>query len=161
MAKAKKKAKPGSNTIAQNKRARHEYKIGEQFEAGLELLGWEVKSLRAGKGQITDCYVFLKNGEAWLLNAQIQPINTISTHFVVEPNRQRKLLLNRREITKLEVASEQKGHTIVALSLYWKRHMVKCQVAIASGKKQHDKRQTEKERDWNRQKQRVMQHSTR
>ena len=156
-----KKSKTSPNTIAQNKRARFDYHIEEQFEAGMSLQGWEVKSLRAGKGQITDSYVFLKNGEAWLLNVQIQPINTISTHFVVEPNRQRKLLLNRKEIRKLEVATEQKGHTVVALALYWKGHLVKCKIAIASGKKQHDKRQDEKEKDWSRQKQRVMQHSQR
>ncbi|MGS2718112.1 SsrA-binding protein SmpB [Eionea flava] len=156
-----KKPKTLDNTIAQNKRARFDYQINEKIEAGLSLQGWEVKSLRAGKGQITDSYVFLKNGEAWLLNAQIQPINTISTHFVVEPNRQRKLLLHRKEIRKLEIATEQKGHTAIALAIYWKRHMVKCQIAIASGKKQHDKRQTEKERDWDRQKQRVMQHTQR
>ncbi|MFT5116833.1 MAG: SsrA-binding protein [Kiritimatiellia bacterium] len=156
-----KKSKTSPNTIAQNKRARFDFHIEEQFEAGMSLQGWEVKSLRAGKGQITDSYVFLKNGEAWLLNVQIQPINTISTHFVVEPNRQRKLLLNRKEIRKLEVATEQKGHTVVALGLYWKGHLVKCKIAIASGKKQHDKRQDEKEKDWSRQKQRVMQHSQR
>jgi SsrA-binding protein len=156
-----KKPKTLSNTIAQNKRARFDFNIEEQFEAGLSLQGWEVKSLRAGKGQITDSYVFLKNGEAWLLNVQIQPINTISTHFVVEPNRQRKLLLHSKEIAKLQIATEQKGHTVVALALYWKRHMVKCKIAIASGKKQHDKRQSEKEKDWDRQKQRIMQHSTR
>ncbi|MFT7389648.1 MAG: SsrA-binding protein [Candidatus Endobugula sp.] len=156
-----KKPKTLDNTIAQNKRAHFDFQINEKIEAGLSLQGWEVKSLRAGKGQIVDSYVFLKNGEAWLLNAQIQPINTISTHFVVEPNRQRKLLLHRKEIRKLEIATEQKGHTAIALALYWKRHMVKCKIAIASGKKQHDKRQTEKERDWNRQKQRVMQHSQR
>ncbi|ODS24375.1 SsrA-binding protein [Candidatus Endobugula sertula] len=156
-----KKTKKLDNTIAQNKRARFDFNIDEKFEAGLSLQGWEVKSLRAGKGQITDCYVFLKDGEAWLLNAQIQPINTISTHTVVEPNRQRKLLLNRKEIHKLQIATEQKGHTVVALALYWKRHMVKCQIAIASGKKQHDKRQAEKQRDWNKQKQRIMQDSNR
>jgi len=156
-----KKPQKLDNTIAQNKRARFDFHINEKIEAGLCLQGWEVKSLRAGKGQITDSYVFLKDGEAWLLNAHIQPIDTISTHFVVEPNRQRKLLLNRKEITKLEVATEQKGHTAVALALYWKRHMVKCQIAIASGKKMHDKRQTEKDRDWGRQKQRIMQHSHR
>lgn len=156
-----KKSKTPDNTIAQNKRARFDYNIEEQFEAGLSLQGWEVKSLRAGKGQIIDSYVFLKDGEAWLLNVQIQPINTTSTHYVVEPNRQRKLLLNRKEITKLEVATEQKGRTVVALALYWKQHMVKCKIAIASGKKQHDKRQTEKEKDWDRQKQRMMQHNHR
>jgi SsrA-binding protein len=153
-----KKPKAPDNNIAQNKRARFDFHLHEKFEAGLSLQGWEVKSLRAGKGQITDSYVHVKNGEAWLLNAQVQPINTVSTHFVVEPNRQRKLLLNRKELDKLAMATEQKGQTVVALALYWKRHMVKCQIAIASGKKLHDKRQTEKERDWNRQKQRVMQH---
>jgi SsrA-binding protein len=156
-----KKSKTPDNNIAQNKRARFDFNIEEQFEAGLVLQGWEVKSLRAGKGQITDTYVFLKNGEAWLLNMQIQPIDTISTHYVAEPNRQRKMLLNRKEINKLEIATEQKGHTVVALSLYWKKHMVKCKIAIASGKKQHDKRQSEKEKDWGRQKQRIMQHSQR
>lgn len=156
-----KKPKTPDNTIAQNKRARFDFHIHDKFEAGLALQGWEVKSLRAGKCQIIDTYVHVKDGEAWLLNAQIQPIDTISTHFVVEPNRQRKLLLNRKELAKLTQATEQKGHTVVALSLYWKRHLVKCQIAIASGKKQHDKRQTEKERDWNRQKQRVMQHNQR
>lgn len=158
---AKKKPQTSDNTIAQNKRARFDFNIEEQFEAGLSLQGWEVKSLRAGKGQITDTYVFLKNGEAWLLNMQIQPIDTISTHYVAEPNRQRKMLLNRKELKKLEIATEQKGHTIVALALYWKKHMVKCKIAIASGKKQHDKRQSEKEKDWGRQKQRIMQHSQR
>jgi SsrA-binding protein len=156
-----KKSKTPDNTIAQNKRARFDFNINEQFEAGLSLQGWEVKSLRAGKGQITDSYVFLKNGEAWLLNVQIQPIDTISTHFVVEANRQRKLLLHRKEIRKLEIATEQKGHTVVALALYWKKHMVKCKIAIASGKKQHDKRQDEKNKDWDRQKQRIMQHNQR
>ncbi len=156
-----KKSKKSPNTIAQNKRARFDYNIEEEFEAGIALKGWEVKSLRADKGQITDSYVFLKDGEAWLLNMQIQAINTISTHFVVEPNRQRKLLLNRKELNKLQVATEQKGRTVVALSLYWKRHMVKCKIAIASGKKQHDKRQSEKQKDWNLQKQRIMQHSHR
>ena len=112
-----KKPKTPDNNIAQNKRARFDFHINEKFEAGLSLQGWEVKSLRAGKGQITDSYVHIKDGEAWLLNAQIQPINTISTHFVVEPNRQRKLLLNRKELNKLAMATEQKGQTVVALAL--------------------------------------------
>ena len=156
-----KKPKVPDNNIALNKRARFDFNIHDKFEAGISLLGWEVKSLRAGKAQIIDSYVHVKNGEAWLLNAQIQPIDTISTHYVVEPNRQRKLLLNRKELNQLAVATEQKGHTVVALALYWKKHMVKCQIAIASGKKLHDKRQTEKERDWGRQKQRIMQQSNR
>ncbi len=156
-----KKPKTPDNNIALNKRARFDFNLHEKFEAGLSLQGWEVKSMRAGKGQITDSYVHIKNGEAWLLNVQIQPIDTVSTHYVVEPNRQRKLLLHRKELAKLEIATEQKGQTVVATALYWKKHMVKCQIAIASGKKLHDKRQTEKDRDWGRQKQRIMQHNNR
>ena len=153
---ASKKKKPQNNTIAQNKRARHDYFIEERFEAGLALAGWEVKALRAGKGQITESYVIFKNGEAWLLGAQIQPLPQASTHFVTDPTRTRKLLLKHRELNKLQEAVEQKGHTIVATAMYWKRHLVKCEVAIAKGKKLHDKRDTEKERDWNLQKQRLL-----
>ena len=152
-----KKPKVSNNTIAQNKRARFDYHIENKFEAGVALQGWEVKSLRAGKGQITDTYVIVQNSEAYLLGAQIQPLNTVSTHFVVDPQRTRKLLLNRRELNKLIEAKNQKGKTIVALTLYWKKHLVKCEIAIASGKKKHDKRETEKDRDWDRQKQRIMQ----
>ena len=152
-----KKPKVSNNTIAQNKRARFDYHIESKFEAGVALQGWEVKSLRAGKGQITDTYVIVQNSEAYLLGAQIQPLNTVSTHFVVDPQRTRKLLLNRRELNKLTEAKDQKGKTIVALALYWKKHLVKCEIAIASGKKKHDKRETEKDRDWDRQKQRIMQ----
>jgi SsrA-binding protein len=158
---AKPKKKPGGNTIAQNRRARFDFHIEEKIEAGLSLQGWEVKSLRAGKAQLTDCYVVFENDQAWLLNCQITPLNTASTHYVTEPTRKRKLLLHRKQIDKLEEASEQKGHTIVALSLYWKNHLVKCEVATAKGKKQHDKRDTEKQRDWDRQKQRVMRHDNR
>ena len=156
MAKAKKKAKPTSNTIAQNKRARHEYHIGEQFEAGLELLGWEVKSLRAGKGQLTDTYVLLQNGEAFLIGANITPLNTASSHVVAEPSRTRKMLLNKRELAKIKIATQQKGYTCVPLSLYWKGPWVKAKIALVQGKKEHDKRASEKERDWNRDKQRIM-----
>ncbi|VUD42387.1 SsrA-binding protein [Thalassocella blandensis] len=156
MSKASKKKKPGGNTIAQNKKARHDYFIEERFEAGLALNGWEVKALRAGKGQLTDSYVFFKNGEAWLLGSQIHPLAEACTHYVTDPTRTRKLLLNRREISKLQEAVTQKSYTVVATSLYWKNHLVKCEVALAKGKQQHDKRQTEKERDWSVQKQRVM-----
>ena len=155
----KKSKKPSGNTIALNKKARFDFHLTDKYEAGIALQGWEVKSLRAGKGQLTDCYVVFERDEAWLLNCQITPINTISTHFVIDPMRKRKLLLHRREIDKLQEAADQKGHTIVALSLYWKNHMVKCQVAIAKGKKQHDKRDTEKQRDWDRQKARIMRHN--
>lgn len=153
---AKKKKSPKSNTIALNKRAKFDYFIEDRFEAGLVLSGWEVKSLREGKGQLTDSYVYFKNGEAFLLGAQIQPLPTVSTHFVADPTRSRKLLLNRRELTKLQEANDQKGYTVVATALYWKKHMVKCEVALAKGKQHHDKRETEKERDWGRQKQRIM-----
>ena len=156
-----KQPKAADKLIAQNKRARFDYHIEETFEAGIALQGWEVKSLRAGKGQITDTYVIMQNGQAYLVGAQIQPLNTVSTHFVVEPMRSRKLLLKHKELSKLAVAREQKGKTIVALALLWQRHLVKLRIAIASGKKQHDKRDTLKERDWNRQKQRILSHNQR
>lgn len=157
---AKKKKAP-DNTIAQNKKARFDYHILETFEAGIALLGWEVKSLREGKVQLVDSYVIFKNGEAWLLGAQIQPLLSASTHFVTDPTRTRKLLLNRKELAKLQIATEQKGLTVVCTAMYWKGHLVKCAIALAKGKQSHDKRATEKERDWNRQKQRVLrQHNT-
>jgi SsrA-binding protein len=152
------KNSPQNNTIAQNKKARFDFELEEKFEAGLMLQGWEVKSLRAGKGQITDSYVLLKNGEAWLIGAQIVPLQTVSTHYVTDPTRTRKLLLKQRELEKLIGATQQKGYTCVALSLYWKGHLVKAEIALAKGKQLHDKRQTEKERDWNREKQRVVRH---
>ncbi len=153
---SKKKSKTPSNTIAQNKRAGFEYHLSDKFEAGLVLHGWEVKSLRMGRGQITDAFVVFTNGEAWLMGSQIQALNTVSTHHVVEPNRARKLLLHAKELAKIQVATQQKGLTCVCTSIYWKQHLVKVQIALAKGKQQHDKRQTEKDRDWNRQKQRVM-----
>lgn len=152
------KNSPQNNTIAQNKKARFDFELEEKFEAGLMLQGWEVKSLRAGKGQITDCYVLLKNGEAWLIGAQIVPLQTVSTHYVTDPTRTRKLLLKQRELEKLIGATQQKGYTCVALSLYWKGHLVKAEIALAKGKQLHDKRQTEKDRDWSREKQRIVRH---
>ena len=154
---AKKKPKTPSNNIAQNKKARFDYHLTDKTEAGVALKGWEVKSLREGKVQIVDTYVHIKNGEAWLLNAQISPLNTVSTHFVIEPNRPRKLLLKRKEIAKLQQAVDQKDYTCVCTSLYWKGHLVKAEIALAKGKKMHDKRETEKQRDWNREKQRLFQ----
>ena len=151
--------KKQSSTIALNKRARHEYQLEEKFEAGLVLKGWEVKSLRAGKVQLTDSYVLLKDGEAFLLGTHITPLPTASTHFVTDPSRTRKLLLNQRELSRLFNGVNQKGYTCVATALYWKKHLVKCEIALAKGKKEHDKRQTEKNRDWERQKQRIMRHS--
>ncbi|MFC6632947.1 SsrA-binding protein SmpB [Microbulbifer taiwanensis] len=153
---AKKKKAPTSNTIALNKKAKHDYFIEEKFEAGLEMQGWEVKSCREGKAQLTDSYVIFKNGEAWLLGARIQPLPSASTHFVTEPDRTRRLLLNKRELAKLIAAVEQKGHAVVATALYWKKHLIKCEIALGKGKAKHDKRETEKSRDWNREKQRLM-----
>jgi SsrA-binding protein len=154
---AKKKKPNTGTTIAQNKRARFDFELEERFEAGIALLGWEVKSLRAGKAQLVDSYVLFKNGEAWLFGAQIMPLPSASTHFVTDPIRTRKLLLKQREISRLQEAAEQKGYTVVATALYWKGHLVKCEIALAKGKQLHDKRETEKERDWAREKQRLFQ----
>ncbi|MDX2507252.1 MAG: SsrA-binding protein SmpB [Gammaproteobacteria bacterium] len=151
----KKKKKTPSNTIAQNKKARHDYTLETEFEAGLVLQGWEVKSLRAGKAQIRDSYVLLKNGEAFLFGALFTPLLTASTHIVPEQQRSRKLLLHSYELSRLIGAVERKGYTIVPLSLYWKKSRVKCKIALAKGKQQFDKRASEKERDWNREKARI------
>lgn len=153
---AKKKPKPNSNTIALNKKARHDYFLEDKYEAGVALQGWEVKSLRMGKCQIVDTYVLVRDGEAWLLNASITPLDTVSTHFVTNPTRDRKLLLNKKEIARLMAAVNQEGKTAICTALYWKNHLVKAEICTATGKQHHDKRQTEKERDWNKQKQRVL-----
>jgi len=142
--------------IALNKRARHEYFIEENLEAGLALQGWEVKSLRAGKGQITEAYVIVRGGEAWLLGAHINPLPTTSTHVVADPTRTRKLLLHRDELDRLVGAVERKGHTLVPLRLYWKHGKAKLEIGLAKGKKAHDKRASEKDRDWQREKSRIM-----
>ncbi len=144
------------NNIAQNKRARFDYHLHERFEAGLVLEGWEVKSIREGKVQMTDTYVLIKEGEAFLLGANIVPLHAASTHVVPEAARTRKLLLNRKELARLIGATQQKGQTCIPLRLYWKNNRVKCEIALASGKKVHDKRDAIKDRDWNRDKARVM-----
>ena len=153
---SKKKHKTPDNVIAQNKRARFDYQLLETFEAGVALLGWEVKALRMGKAQLTDSYVLMKDGEAWLLGAQITPLDTASTHVIADPIRTRKLLLNKRELAKILAAVSKKGQTCVCTQLYWKGHLVKARIALAEGKQSHDKRDTERDRDWNRQKQRVI-----
>ena len=145
-----------SLVIALNKRARFEYFIEENHEAGLALQGWEVKSLRAGRAQITEGYVIVKDGEAWLLGAHVNPLPTTSTHMVADPTRTRKLLLHRRELDRLVGAVERKGHTLVPLQLYWKNGKAKLEIGLAKGKKSHDKRATTKDRDWQRDKQRLM-----
>ncbi|EED34958.1 SsrA-binding protein [Luminiphilus syltensis NOR5-1B] len=155
MAKAK-KAKKFDNTIAQNKRARFDYHLLDTFEAGVSLAGWEVKALRAGKCQLTDSYVLMKDGEAYLLGAQITPLDTISTHYVSDPTRTRKLLLHKKQLAQINAAVSAKGQTCVCTALYWKGHLVKAKIALAQGKKQHDKRDTEKAKDWERQKARIV-----
>ena len=158
---SKKKPKQPSNTIALNKRAKHDYFIEDRFEAGIALQGWEVKSLRAGKGQITESYVLLKDGEAWLLGSHIAPLSTASSHYIAEPDRTRKLLLHSKELSRIANSVEQKGYACVCTAVYWKRHLVKVELALGKGKQHHDKRDTEKERDWNRDKQRVLRQENR
>ncbi len=141
-------SKQNSATIVLNKKARFEYFIEEEFEAGLVLLGWEIKSLRAGKVNLSDAHVYLKQGEAFLLGASIQPLFTAAVHLHPDPLRTRKLLLNRRELNRLIGSVERQGYTIIPMSLYWKNNKVKMRVALAKGKKTHDKRETVKDRDW-------------
>ncbi len=152
-----KKKKPNhSNTIAQNKRARHEYLIEETFEVGLCLQGWEVKALRQGKANISESYVYVKNNEVFISGASIQPLNVASTHVVADPTRIRKLLMKRREIDKLVGLTERKGYTLVALNLYWSKAWAKLKIGVAKGKQAHDKRHDLKEKEWARDKQRMM-----
>ncbi len=159
MGKAKKKKKSdGGALIAVNKKARHDYFIEETLEAGLALQGWEVKSLREKRVQLKEAYVLIKDGEAWLFGAHISPLPTVSTHYVADPLRTRKLLLHRREIDRLTGAVERRGYTLVPLSLYWKHGRVKLEIGLAKGKKLHDKRAAQKERDWRREQQRILKH---
>jgi SsrA-binding protein len=146
----------GKALIAENRKARHEYFIEDRYEAGLVLAGWEVKSLRAGRAQLAEAYVYVKNGEVFLTGAHLSPLNSASTHVTVEPTRTRKLLLNRSEIDRLVGAVERAGYTLVPLELFWKNGRAKIRIGLAKGKKQHDKRATEKERDWARDKMRVL-----
>jgi len=145
-----------ANTIAINKRARHEYHIEERMEAGIALEGWEVKSLREKRVQFSDSYVLLKDGEAYLFGTLINPLPTASTHVAPDPTRTRKLLLHRREINRLIGLVDRKGYTVIPTAMYWSRGKVKVEIGTAKGKRMHDKRRDEKERDWRRQKARIM-----
>ena len=156
MSKSKKKPKNPSSTIALNKRAKFDYHLHDRFEAGVALEGWEGKSLRAGKCQLMDTYVLLKGGEAFLLGCNITPLSTASSHVQAEPMRTRKLLLHKNEIARLIGATQQKGQTCIPVALYWKNNRVKLEIALATGKKEHDKRATIKERDWSRDKSRIL-----
>jgi SsrA-binding protein len=157
MSKGKDK-KPQERLIAVNRRARHDYFIEDRFESGLVLEGWEVKSLRAGNAQLTEAYVHIRNGEAWLVGAHLSPLKTVSTHIKADPTRTRKLLLNRIELDRLIGQVERKGYTLVPLDLHWTKGRAKLEIGVAKGKKQHDKRASKKEQDWQRQKARILKH---
>jgi SsrA-binding protein len=146
----------GGGTIALNKRARHEYHLEERFEAGLALQGWELKSIRAGRANITEAYAVIRDGELFLFGAQMTPLISASTHVVADAHRTRKLLLHKREIDTLIGRVQRDGYTLIPTALYWKGNKVKAELALAKGKQSHDKRESDKERDWNREKQRVM-----
>lgn len=153
---AKKSSKKPNSTIALNKLARHDYFIEDRFEAGLVLQGWEVKSLRAGRVQLKESHVLIQRGEAWLLRAHISALSSASTHFLPESIRTRKLLFHRRQLNRLIGNVERKGYTLVPLAMYWKNNRIKLEVGLAKGKKQHDKRATAKDRDWQREKSRIL-----
>ena len=153
MSKPSSKNDPG---IARNKKAWHDYFIEEEFEAGLVLQGWEVKSLREGRAQLKESYVIIRNGELFLFGAYFSPLPSASTHVTTDPTRSRKLLLHAAEIDKLIGGVERKGYALIPLSLYWKKGRAKLKVALAKGKKQHDKRATIREREWNRDQHRLM-----
>jgi SsrA-binding protein len=158
---AKKKSDQPKAGIAENRKARFDYYIEDHYEAGIALQGWEVKSLRAGRAQLKEAYVFIKNGEAFLYGAHVSALPTASTHFVPDPTRTRKLLLNRKELDDMANAVDRKGYTMVPLELYWKKGNAKLRVGIAKGKQDHDKRDTAKDRDWQREKSRVLKQSHR
>jgi SsrA-binding protein len=154
MAKSKKTGHGGS-TIALNKKAAHDYQIEQRFEAGLALEGWEVKSLRAGRVHLKESYVRILRGEAFLLGAHVSPLPAASTHVSPDPLRTRKVLLKRSELDRLIGLTDRVGYTLVPTAMYWKRGHAKLEIGLAKGKKLHDKRATEKDRDWQREKERL------
>ena len=152
----RKSATVGDRVIAVNRKARHDFFVEDRFEAGLVLEGWEVKSLRAGRAQLSESYVQLRNREAWLVGAHFSPLSSASTHVSADPARSRKLLLNRNELDRLVGSVERKGYTLVPLDLHWTKGRAKLEIGLARGKRQHDKRADAKERDWQRQKARIL-----
>jgi SsrA-binding protein len=156
---AKKKKSSSDNTIALNRIARHDYAIEDDLEVGIVLEGWEVKSLRNKNLQLKESYVMAKNGELWLIGAHISPLNTASTHINPDPRRTRKLLAHQTQIDRLMGLVDRRGYTLVAMSAYWSRGRAKIKIGLGKGKKHHDKRATEKDRDWQRDKARIMKHS--
>jgi len=155
MSKTKSKKSP-DNVIAVNRKARHNYFVEETIEAGLALEGWEVKSMRAGRAQLAEGYVQIHQNEAWLVGAHFSPLITASNHIKPDPTRRRRLLLHRKELDRLIGAVERKGITLVPLNLHWIKGRAKLDIGLAKGKKQHDKRATDKDRDWQRQKERIL-----
>jgi SsrA-binding protein len=143
-------------SIVDNRKAYHDYFIEEKFEAGLALEGWEVKAIRSGRAQLKEAYVVVKNGEILLIGAHVTPLTTASTHVHADPTRTRKLLLHRSEINRLVGQVERAGYTLVPLNLHYSKGRIKLDVGLAKGKKQYDKPETEKLRDWNREKQRLL-----
>jgi len=153
---SKNPGKPNEKVVAVNRKARYDYFIEDRFEAGLVLEGWEGKCLRAGRAQLSESYVQLRNGDAWLIGAHFAPLTTTSTHVQADSTRSRKLLLNRRELDRLTGSVERKGYSLIPLDLHWSKGRAKLEIGLAKGKKQHDKRATDKERDWQRQKERIL-----
>ena len=143
-------------SIVQNRKATHDYFIEERYEAGLALDGWEVKSIRAGRAQLADGYVIVKGGELFLIGAHVSPLPTVSTHFIPDPTRTRKLLLHAEEIKRLIGKVEQRGYTLVPLDLHFKKGRIKLELGLGKGKLQHDKRADKREKDWQREKQRLL-----
>ncbi len=151
----KNKESSSNTTIALNRKAKHNYVLETRFETGIVLQGWEVKSIRAGKGQISESHVIIRRGEAWLVNCIISPLLSTSTHVKADDSRSRKLLLHRKEINLLLGHIERKGYTVVPTAMYWKQNHIKVEIALAKGKKDYDKRAAAKDRDWQRDKQRL------
>lgn len=151
-----KKAKSPQVEIIYNKKARFLYEMEKEWEVGLALEGWEVKSLRAGRVQLVDAYVLLKNGAAWLFGAQIQPLPSAAAHIPTDPLRDRKILIHADEYKQWIGYVERDGYTLIPLSLYWSGYWIKAKIALAKGKKSHDQRATIKDREWQREKSRVM-----
>jgi SsrA-binding protein len=147
-------------SIAQNRKAFHDYFVDERYEAGLVLQGWEVKAIRAGRVQLGEAYVVVRNAALWLVGAHISPLSTVSTHFVPDPTRTRKLLMHAEEIKRLIGKVEQRGYTLIPLDMHYKKGRIKLEIALARGKLKHDKRASEREREWQRDKQRLVRSRT-
>lgn len=156
MSSKNKKTSNENPSIALNKKAFHDYHIEKKYEAGIVLEGWEVKSIRVGRLQLKESYILIKDAEAWLIGVHISPLPSTSTHVTADPLRTRKLLLHNKELRTLIGAIQRKGYTLVPLSMYWRRNRIKLEIGLAKGKKEYDKRQTLKERDWERERQRAL-----